>query len=592
MIKSGFISLRPVDRIVSAVFLLIISMAMGCSAIFDGDGACPEPEESVSDNGTVSIIFRVSTDAEMLDNPAWSTRADLNNHDEEDSDNPLLEDYISLADCGIFIFGGNDNPYLLYSNTDVTNNADGSDDFFISGSIGDYTIALTLDNSMVENIFGKEGDNSELSPNGERKLKLTVAILANISGQRNNPGNYDAFKNLKSVMSLKSDISYDIESAARLKDFIDIAQALTYTAATSQSNLRIPMYGLRTFTVSEKDMFYSRPDSRIELGNISLLRAMMKLRIVDNIQQRGEDGYPKLTGATLSFRARTGYVTPENAGSYTNGQQVHTDRVINAQDESASNIGLWKGAGEENTFVCCAPTQSITSSPPVLTIWAQRDADSEPQEFEVIISPSILTGITDADKWGVTMLRNHVYTLSVNQVIFGAKLNLTATVADWDDAPAFNFDYSDDVSSFADGKITWRAGSYAGIINETSLIMLPWHDGESVPAECTFGLSTPLGALWTASLIYESGDPGAFRFVDEDGNPFTDEDGNVLNTVEGRINGKLATLRIATTTETPSENNSVRLQIVVVTQGGNGFTIATDGKILLSWTLIQNKISD
>ena len=379
MIRSGFILHRPVDWILSALFLLIITMSAGCSAIFDGEGACPEPDESNNDNGTVSIIFRVSTDAETLENPVWSSRADdIEGHEEEVSDNPLLEDYISLADCGIFIFGGNENPYLLYSNTDVTSNADGSDDFFMSGSIGDYTIALTLDNSLVENIFGKEGDNSELSPNGERELKLTVAILANISGQRNNPGNYDAFKNLNAIVS--QNIT-NIEAASRLTDFIDIAQALTYTAATSQSNLRIPMYGLRTFTVSEKDMFYSRPDSRIELGNISLLRAMMKLRIVDNIQQRGEDGYPKLTGATLSYRARTGYVTPDNAGSYVNGKQVHTDRVINAQDGSASNINLWKGAGEGNTFVCCAPTQRITSSPPVRRRWAERAALSGPPEF-------------------------------------------------------------------------------------------------------------------------------------------------------------------------------------------------------------------
>lgn len=585
MIKLGYIFHRLIDRIVSAALLVVVAMSMGCSTILDGDGTCPEPGGNRDDNGSVSIIFRVSTDAETLDNPAWSSRADLNAHDEEDSDNPMLEDYISLADCGIFIFGGNGDPYLLYSNTNVTNNSGDSDSFFMTGSIGDYTIALTLDNSLVEEIFGKEGNLGDLSPNGTRELKLTVAFLANISGLRGQPGDYTDFNNLKTV------VSDGIENAGRFSDFINLAKELIFSGATSQSTLRIPMYGLRTFTISEKDMFYSRPDARIELGNISLLRAVMKLRVVDNILQRSEDGYPKVTGARLSYNATKGFVTPSDPGTYENGLQVHTDRVVGS-DGNTNNITLWQGSKEVNSLICCAPPQSITSYPPVLTIWAQRDATSVPQEFEVKISPELLEGIAETGKWGTTMLRNHVYTMNVNQVIFGAALHLTATVADWDDAPVFTFDYSDDVSSFADGKITWKPESYWDIVDETSLYMLPWHDGKSVPAECTFGLSTPLGALWTASLVYESGAPGAFQFVDKDGNPFKDEEGNLLSTVEGRINGKIASLRIATTTETPSDDNIVKLQIVVVTQGGNGYTIATDGKILESWTLRQNKISD
>lgn len=587
MIKSSFITKKLFDRILSAVALVIVGTIMSCSSIYDSDGQCPEPDADKKDNGSVSIIFKVSTDAETLENPGWSTRADLNGHEEEDSDNAMVEDYISLSDCGIFIFGGDTNPYLLYSNTSVTTNSDDSDNFYMSGSIGDYTIALTLDDTLVESIFAADDKGATaLSPNGTREMKLTVAFLANISGRRNQPGDYSDFKNL--VVASSGNIS----SASRFNDFISVAQDLTYLGATSQTSMRIPMYGLRTFSLAERDMYYSRPDSRLELGNISLLRAMMKLRIVDAIDTRDSDGYPKVTAARLTYKSTSGYVTPTNPGTYINGQQVHEDRVISPVDGTSNSINFWQGASETNSLICCAPPQAITSNPPVLTIWAQRDADSAPQDFEVEISPSFLNGIADADKWGATMIRNHVYTLNVEDVIFGANLRLTATVEDWDDAPAFNFDYSDDVSSFDEGKITWKDGSFDGIINETSLIMLPWHDGKSVPAECTFGLSTPLGALWTASLIYEEGDAGAFQFVDKDGKPFTGDDGNVLNTVEGRVNNKIATLRIATLNDNPREDSSVKLQIVVVTQGGSGFTIATDGEILESWTLIQRKISD
>lgn len=584
MIKSSFILHKLVDRIVSITLLAALTASMGCSAIFDQHDPCPEPDEK-DDKGSVSIIFRVSTEAETLDNPVWSSRAsDEYDHDEEDSDDPWLEDYISLANFGIFIFGGGedkDDPYLIYSNTNVLANSD--DNFFMSGSIGDYTIALDLKNDDIKRILG--GDNSDLSPNGDRTLKMKVAVLANINGRRNIPGNYDDLNELKSLIS-----GEDIESVSHFSDFIAIAGSLQYSGATSQAELRIPMYGLETFSISEKDMFYSRPDSRIELGNISMLRAMMKLRVVDHIQQQ-ETGYPKVTGARLTYKYTEGYVTPKDPGSYVNGQQIHySESIPQSTDGTPNSINLWQGSKEENSLICCAPPQTITYDLPILTIWAQRDAESVPQEFNIEISS--IDGITS--NWeGTTMIRNHVYTLNVEEVTFGANIKLKATVADWDDAPVFNFDYSDDVSSFADGKITWTPGSYGGTIDGTTkLIMLPWHDGKSVAAECTFGLSTPSGALWTASLIYEGGEPGAFQFVDKDGNPFTDENGNAINTVEGRIDNKIATLRIATVNERPSVDNSVKLQIVVVTQGGNGFTIATDGEILESWTLIQRKISD
>lgn len=568
---------------VIALGLMLPVLLPACSAFNETGRECPDPD--ADSRSTVAIEFRVHTTAEQLGSRSAGSRADANGHDEELSDNAQIEDYICPSDFGVFIFAGksgDSDPMLLYYNTSVTESQAG---FAMTGSIGDYTISLTLPATLVEQVLGNNGTFSPLSPTGDRSMKLTVAMLANIGGSSQNHSDYTEFDGLKAALGAE-----DYTTVSKLSDFTTIAEGLTYAASTSATQIHIPMYGISTFTLSESDMYYSRPDSRIELGDISMLRAMMKMRVVDNIENKTADGYPKVTSATLYYQAVNGYVTPAAPGSYVNGMQVHTDRVIAPQDGVAKNtLPLRAGTVVDNSFVGCAPPQTITSYAPSMAIYVQRDAASTPQRFDVDITPERLPGIADPDKWGAMMLRNHVYTLSVVKVDFGAELTLTATVADWDDS-AFEFDFSNDVSSIPEtGKIEWKADSYKEIVDETTLVMNPWHDSAPVPAVCTFGLATPVGALWTATLIVDEGATDAFRFVDENG-PFTDDEGNELSptTIEGRIDGKLATLRIATTSETPAQNNRVSLQIVVVTQGGAAYTIATDGNILLKWSLLQN----
>lgn len=569
---------------VVAALLLTLAALTGCSAFNETGQECPDPEDD--SRSTVAIEFRVHTASEMLGSRSALSRADSNGHDEELSDNAQIEDYICPSDFGVFIFAqksGDTDPILLYYNTSVTESQTG---FAMTGSIGDYTISLTLPSTLVEQVLGTNGTFAPLSPTGSRTMKLTVAMLANIGGSSQNHSDYEQFAGLQAALGAD-----DYAAASKLSDFTAIAEELRYVASTSATQIHIPMYGISSFTLSESDMYYSRPDSRIELGDISMLRAMMKMRVVDNIENKTDDGYPKVTSATLYYRAVNGFVTPEDPAGYTNGTQIHADRVIAPQDgEAANTLPLRAGTVVENSFVGCAPPQTITSFAPSMAIYVQRDAASTPQRFDVDITPERFPGIAAATMWGAIMLRNHVYTLSVVKVDFGADLTLTATVADWDDSE-FEFDFSNDVGAIPEiGKIEWREGSYASIVNETTLIMNPWHDGAPVPAVCTFGLATPVGALWTASLIVHEGASDAFRFVDVDG-PFTDDDGNELSPteIEGRIDGSLATLRIATTNEAPAQNNSVSLQIVVVTQGGAAYTVATDGNILLKWSLVQNQ---
>lgn len=571
---SAIINLARATGLASVIAALMLLAA--CAAFHEPEQDCPDANK----DSMVAIEFSVHTTAETLGSRSAISRADDAAHDEQSSDNAQIEDYICPSDFGVFIFaksaGSSADPIMLYYNTSASESAG---DFYMTGSLGDYTISLMLPSSLVEYVLGPSGGSSPLSPTGNRQMQLTVAMLANIGGSSQAHSDYSQFSELKVALGAE-----DFSTASRLSDFTAIAKGLEYAASVSATQIHIPMYGLSTFTLTESDMYNSRPDQRLQLGNISMLRAMMKVRVVDNITPKA-DGYPKVTSATLYYRSVNGYVTPENPGSYLNGNQVHTDRVIAPAEGAAPNtLNMRAGTVETNSFVGCAPPQSITSNAPSLAIYVQRDAGSTPQRFDVDISPEQFPDITGDAMWGETMLRNHIYTLSVTGIELGGQVSLTATVDDWDDSE-FEFDYSADVSAIPElGKIEWTEGSYASIVDETTLIMNPWHDGKSVPAECTFGLATPDGVLWTASLIVEEGASDAFYFVTGD-----NDDESHPTTVDGRIDGKTSTLRIATSTEAPSQNNKVSLQIVVVTQGGLAYTVATDGKILLKWSLVQNQ---
>ena len=191
------------------------------------------------------------------------------------------------------------------------------------------------------------------------------------------------------------------------------------------------------------------------------------------------------------------------------------------------------------------------------------------------------------------MLRNHVYTLAITSVRFGVELQLTANVADWDDAPEFNLDYTETVNTATGGEIDWYNGtSYSETITDGvgQLIVLPWAYNEEaqeyrpVPARCSFALANPDGAIWTASLITLGGDPAAFKF--------RNEAGELVDQIQGRIDKTQTdknTLSIVPVIEHPTVNSRARLQIMVSLSGGERFVDATTPEILGQWDIVQTQ---
>ena len=563
-------TLRP-----AAAALVASALLAGCSAVNDPENPCPDPEPGQPEENSLALSFRVTTSVPL--SRKAPSRADSENHPEETYDYPF-EDEINLNDFGFFIFAykadGSTDPVLLYKNTNVTSS---SSEMEIAGGLGDYTVNLDLPASLAEQFL--TDPTTELSPNGSRSLKVRIAIIANSNASRQKPG-LAGFNDLKAAWDDKT-----TNGVATFTQFTDIAKDMVFTPDYTGENLLIPMYGLsEEFTMGERDMYFSRPDDRLNLGEVSLLRAMNKVRLVNAIpaDEMVDGTYPQLVSATITYGSPDGFVTPVNPGSYVNGQQVHTDRVLLAAATRPTQ-GFREGTLVDKSLITYLPVQRLGEGAPTLVI-TMRNAAGETRDFPVDLNDPQYETIHG--QWGEMMLRNHVYTLAITSVRFGVELELTATVADWEDAE-FTLDYTETVNTATGGQITWLSGFASAPVENSvgTVTVLPWSEKKPVPLQFSFGLSNPVGAMWTASLITTEGETSAFRFVNENGEQ--------VETMQGRINKdntQLTYLSIVPTIEHPSVNSKARLQIMVWIGGGNDrFVDATTPNILGTWTIQQAK---
>ncbi len=569
-------TLRP-----AAAALVASALLAGCSAVNDPENPCPDPDPGQPEENSLALSFRVTTSVPL--SRKAPSRADDQGHEEQTYDYPF-EDEINLNDFGFFIFAykadGSTDPVLLYKNTNVTNS---SSELEIAGGLGDYTVNLDLPASLAEQFL--TDPTTELSPNGSRSLKVRIAIIANSNASRLKAGLWGEWGPFVSAWEIEhQSLTANPATFSQFIAKIEYDMQFTPDYTGSYANLLIPMYGLsQEFTMGERDMYFSRPDDRLNLGEVSLLRAMNKVRLVNAIPEAEMEGeYPQLVSATITYGSPDGFVTPVDPGSYVNGQQVHTDRVLSAAATRPTQT-FREGTLVDKSLITYLPVQTLQTGAPTLMI-TMRNAAGETREFPVDLNDPQYETIHG--QWGGMMLRNHVYTLAITSVRFGVELQLTATVADWEDAE-FNLDYTETVNTATGGEINWYNGtSYSETITNGvgQLIVLPWNAGAPVPARCSFALANPDGAIWTASLITLEGDPAAFKF--------RNEAGELVDQIQGRIDKTQTdknTLSIVPVIEHPTVNSRARLQIMVSLSGGERFVDATTPEILGQWDIVQTQ---
>ena len=568
-----------------SIFILAFLLT-GCSLINDSSSDC-KPEEPV-ENITLSF--------QMISPNIGKTRADDAQHSETDSEWPQFEDLINVNDFAFYIFLDNaaDKP-LVMKMSSIAHSTDPTS--MITGSLGAYTVTTVIPKKNLETLLGHE-----LSPGSTEAVDFRVVVLANMGRI-----DYNLLAPADAVNSNGAPTTY--------QQFIENINALTfnlnnlYNPNEGDSSVdglykgSIPMFGMITAHTSEDLLYKSRPEERIYIGDIDMLRSLAKIRVIDNSDK--VDGiYPYISSVTVEGITNMVYPVPDLA-SYTNGQQVHNPRFATRSEGANTIFGLGYLRNTDNAKGTIRfgyiPEQPIQYGNPVINITAQLDAERT-QTYNIPMGGSADYPLTPSDPgaggFGNNILRNHIYTLSVNKIAVGTPAEITVNVEDWTPS-SFNLDFTESV--IISNKLQWTPGSYQNIdTNDGLVVVKPWTttaDGTSTwsPLTGRFGIQSPVGATWTAYLLTTSGDNEAFCFLDKNN---LDGNGNpsMVPTVSGIIDGKtLAELTIVSTDPDPAEQNRAFLQIVVnVGEGASGTVIEADltpeNTSYKYFTIIQNTL--
>ena len=166
------------------------------------------------------------------------------------------------------------------------------------------------------------------------------------------------------------------------------------------------------------------------------------------------------------------------------------------------------------------------------------------------------------------VIRNHSYIFNITSV--GSEFSLTCIVKEWEKETE-EWDFTENISESEN--LSW--GSQGLNINSnTGEVIIP----NTNEYNCTFGLLTPTGGTWQASLIPVGGVTDAFEFVGAHSGTIGESG---TGTITLAIKAKYATV--------VNENNAAKLRIVVRTKDGRTLVANLTGSDKFSeYILVQN----
>lgn len=392
----------------SCVTMTLRTMMLPAMLLMLGScGLINDPDTPDDDKGDISIKFRVSTIASIGNH--GNTRADDKKHDEVPSSIPQIEDMINTEDFAFYIFlGAEDNAKLIYSCSDFSKPGSAS----INGSLGFYDINVLLTNKEIREYFGDNQDPD--SP-----VKFRIITLANTKVITNGKFPSESMTGLtySEIINKAKELTFSIDKNIYNPDGGNI---------TDKVKAYLPMFGMNVFTTTLGRLLEARFENPIHLGDIDMLRAVSKVRLIDNITRIEGTQYPRITSAEFALDRSNGYVLPDQYESYINGNQVHTARLTNAETTpSRIPFILNDGNQKEVEYFTYCPEQTIsgdTGRPAFYITIAYDDNVANNKTYEVS-----MTGYqgTAFDWSGDYLLRNHIYTLRVDGLTLDRELILT-----------------------------------------------------------------------------------------------------------------------------------------------------------------------
>lgn len=525
------------------ILVVMSSMITGC---INDASDCPLRGGEESDVITLSFQM-LSTNIE------GSRAADDLGHEETSSEWPAFEDKIVEGDFAFYIFAQDiSNEWkLIMSMTDIRNNKNAN--MIVTSVSGVWLITAAIEKAYFESILGYK-----IERGSNQLIPMRVSVLANAGG-----GDTAATSRVNYASLIQPTFSQFIQKASEL---------LFNLGSISNSNIgdsgiggiykgAIPMYGMNEFYISGDELYYSNRQDPVWMGNVDMLRSLAKVRVIDNIKSKNpETGFPRIEEAEVYSATARSYVLPYGAESF-KGIQIDEPRIYTQQGTGLYSLKLGYLNSDNTVHLGYLPEQNITTETPYLrlTIALDRDADGNLVTKVYDVPMSGYNGEDFRDNFGLYILRNHIYTLSVDDVATDTPLSMDIKVAEWNEAP-FELDFSQSLIVPEDFKL--RFSNMDGTVDTTNgnVIFKPWTttaDGVMTysPITCRFGIQSPIGATWTAYLNTIEGDQDAFAFLDNEG--------NLQPHLTGTVDNKFTTFRVVTQNRNPEIISRARLQIYV-----------------------------
>ncbi len=318
------------------------------------------------------------------------------------------------------------------------------------------------------------------------------------------------------------------------------------------------MYGMMQFTVSSDQLYYSNNQDPVLLGQVNMLRSLAKIRVIDNIASKNpEIGFPRIEEATIYTPTRRAYIMPANAENFF-GQE---EDVPNSYEPPTSNLYPLKlGYLNSNTdvFFGYLPEQTITTATPYLKLTIALDEDSDGNLITKVydVPMSGYNGVDFRENFGQYILRNHIYTLSIDDVAVDTPLTMDISVAEWAET-SFELDFSQSLN--VESKLSFSNEASIDYTNG-NIVFKEWTTTAEggltySPITCRFAIQTPIGATWRAYLNTIEGEQDAFAFLDNNG--------ELQPHLTGIINNQYESFRVVTLNPSPEVMNKAKLQIYV-----------------------------
>lgn len=572
-----------IQRFFSLLAALVLTGAF-TACINDSDD-CPK---NVEESEYITLSFQLTS------SEGTRSRAE-NDHGETSSEWPAFEDIIEDDDFAFFIFTQNsDGNWPMIMNMTSLKDAENKAHMTVSGMSGVWMITAAIPKANLEDIVG-----FEITSGMSQNVPLRVAVIANAGG---------------GATTATAKVNYSEYIADDFNGFIGKANNLIFamnkvhSANEGDSSVdgiykgAIPMYGCKDFYISGNMLYYSNEVDPAMLGEVDMLRALSKIRVIDNIINKNPATHlPRIDEVIIESRAVQAYVLPYDAANFF-GNQKDSPRIVPTSGDNSIytlKLGYLNTAAYANdsTRIGYLPEQvNVENNCPIvkITVTFETDATGNPTRQQIYDVPLAgYNGENFTANLGSNILRNHIYTLSVDGVSLGTDLDLHAEVADWIPSE-FELDYTNNVN--VSRKLEWQSGFASKNDTTGEVVMQPWTstaDGDvAVPLRGTFGINTPVGATWTAYLIAigENANDTAFEFI------VKDEDNNDVRQsfATGVVDGKNAmTIRIVSTDPNPTQVNKALLQVVVtVGEGTNAVVseadITPEGTTYKNFTIVQD----